>query len=84
MVLYPPPPPSSLTGTFLDAEGSVGVFGSGVVVQLEGDGVVDEWLWALGHACPTVVEVGTGLQTKVEGKEQLFTQKLKIVAHLLI
>lgn len=71
--MYPLPQPSCLTWTFLDAEGSVGVFGPGVVLQLEGDGVVDERLWALGHACPAVVEVGTGLQMKVGGgKKPIF------------
>lgn len=64
--------PSCLTWTFLDAEGSVGVFCPGVVLQLEGDGVVDERLRALGHTRPAVVEVGTGLRMKVEGKEKQF------------
>lgn len=67
--MYPLPHPACLTWTFLNAESSVGVFGPGVVFQLEGDGVVDERLWALGHARPAVVEVGTGLQTKVERKK---------------
>lgn len=70
--MYPLPHASCLTWTFLDTEGSVGVFGPGVVLQLEGDGVVDERLWALGHTCPAVVEVGTGLQMKVEGKKNNF------------
>ena len=52
-----------LTWTLLDAEGSVGVLSPGVVFQLEGGGVVDKRLGALGHACPTVIEVGAGLQT---------------------
>lgn len=52
-----------LTGTLLDAEGSVGVLCPGVVFQLEGGGVVDEWLRALGHTRPTVIEVSAGLQT---------------------
>ena len=51
-----------LTWTLLDAEGSVSVLGPGVVFQLEGGGVVDKRLGALGHACPTVIEVGAGLQ----------------------
>lgn len=67
-VMYLLPHPSCLTRTFLDAEGSIGVFGPGVVLQLEGNGVVDERLWALGRTRPTVIEVGTGLQMKVEGK----------------
>lgn len=54
----------ALTWTLLDAEGAVGVFGPGVVFQLEGDGVVDKRLWALGHTRPAVIEVGTGLQKK--------------------
>lgn len=55
------------------------------MLQLEGDGVVDERLWALGHARPAVVEVGTGLHVRAEGekKQFLFTQKLKKAAHLL-
>lgn len=57
-----PHPLLSLTWTLLDAEGAVGVFGSGVVFQLEGDRVVDKRLWALGHTCPAVIEVSTGLQ----------------------
>lgn len=56
-----------LTGTLLDAEGSVGVLGSGVVLQLEGGGVVDERLRALGHAGAAVVEVGASLQTRGGG-----------------
>lgn len=56
-----------LTWAFLDAEGSVGVFGPGVVLQLEGDGVVDERLRTLGHTGPAVIEVGAGLQ-----REKLF------------
>ena len=53
-----------LTRTLLDTEGSIGVFGPGVVLQLEGGGVVHEVLGALGHARPAVIEVGTGLQTE--------------------
>lgn len=52
-----------LTWTFLNTESSVGVLGPGVVFQLEGGRVVDKWLGALGHTCPTVIEVGTSLQT---------------------
>lgn len=51
-----------LTWAFLDAEGAVGVLGPGVVFQLEGGGVVDERLRALGHARSAVVEIGAGLQ----------------------
>lgn len=52
-----------LTRTFLNTEGSIGVLRPGIVFQLEGGGVVDKWLGALGHTCPTVIKVGTGLQT---------------------
>lgn len=52
-----------LTWTFLHAEGSVGVLGAGIVLQLEGGRVVDERLGALGHTCTTVIEVGARLQT---------------------
>lgn len=55
-----------LTWTFFNAEGSVGVLRPGIVLQLEGGGVVDKWLGALGHACPAVIKVGTGLQTNRE------------------
>lgn len=54
------------TWTLLDTEGSIGVLCSGVVLQLEGGGVVDKWLGALGHTCPTVIEVGAGLQRHTE------------------
>lgn len=73
--------PLRLTWTFLDAESSIGVFGPDVVFQLEGDGVVEEWLWTLGHTRPAVIEVGTGLQTKVE--QRIFSQKLKLALPLL-
>ena len=53
-----------LTWTLLDTEGSIGVLCPGVVFQLEGGGVVDEWLGALGHTGPTVIEVGAGLYIK--------------------
>lgn len=51
-----------LTRTLFDAEGSVGVLCSGIVFQLEGGGVVDKGLGALGHTCPAVIEVGASLQ----------------------
>ena len=51
-----------LTWTLLDAKGPVGVLGPGVVLQLEGRGVVDERLGALGHARAAVVEVGASLR----------------------
>lgn len=73
--------PLRLTWAFLDAEGSIGVFGPEVVFQLEGDGVVEEGLWTLGHARPAVIEVDTGLQTKVE--QRIFSQKLKLALPLL-
>lgn len=53
---------SRLTGTFLHTKGSIGVLGSGVVLQLEGRGVVHKRLRALGHACSAVVEIGASLQ----------------------
>lgn len=52
-----------LTWTFFHAEGSVGVLGAGVVLQLEGGGVIDERLRALGHTSTAVIEVGARLQT---------------------
>lgn len=73
--------PLRLTWTLLDAEGSIGVFGPEVVFQLEGDGVVEEWLWTLGHTRPAVIEVGTGLQTKRWSKES--SLKLKLALPLL-
>lgn len=48
---------------------------------MEGDGVVEEGLWTLGHASPAVVEVDTGLQTKAE--QRIFSQKLKLALPLL-
>lgn len=51
-----------LTWTFFHAEGSVGVLGAGIVLQLEGGRVVDERLRALGHTSTTVIEVGARLQ----------------------
>lgn len=51
-----------LTWTFLDTERSVGVLGSGVVLQLERRGVVHERLGALGHAGAAVVEIGASLR----------------------
>lgn len=51
-----------LTWTFLDTERSVGVLGSGVVLQLERCGVVHKRLGALGHACAAVVEIGASLR----------------------
>ena len=66
-----------LTWTLLDTEGSIGVLGPGVVFQLEGGGVVDEGLGALGHTCPAVIEAGAGLRphtehTVVEQEVRLF------------
>lgn len=52
-----------LTWALFDTEGSIGVLCPGVVFQLEGGGVVDKWLGALGHTRTTVIEVGAGLQT---------------------
>lgn len=52
-----------LTWTLLDAESSIGVLCPRVMLQLEGGRVVDKWLRALGHTCPTVIKVGAGLQT---------------------
>lgn len=52
-----------LTWTFFHAEGSVGVLGARIVLQLEGGRVVDERLRALGHASTAVIEVGARLQT---------------------
>lgn len=54
----------TLTWTLLDTEGSISVLGPGIVFQLEGSRIVNKWLRALGNTCPTVVEVGTGLQTQ--------------------
>lgn len=51
-----------LTWAFFHAEGSVGVLGPGIVLQLEGGGVVDERLRALSHTSTTVIEVGARLQ----------------------
>lgn len=51
-----------LTWTLLDTERSVGVLGSGVVLQLERCGVVHKRLGALGHAGAAVVEIGASLQ----------------------
>lgn len=53
---------SRLTWAFLDAEGPIGVLGSGVVLQLERCGVVDKRLRALGHTRSAVVEIGASLQ----------------------
>jgi len=58
-----------LTWAFLDTEGSIGVLGSGVVLQLERRGVVHERLRALGHARSAVVEIGAGLQAEDEGSQ---------------
>lgn len=52
-----------LTWAFFHAEGSVGVLGAGIVLQLEGGRVVDERLRALGHTSTAVIEVGARLQT---------------------
>lgn len=51
-----------LTWTFFHAESSVCVLGPGIVLQLEGGGVVDERLRALSHTSTTVIEVGARLQ----------------------
>lgn len=55
-----------LTWTFLDTERSIGVFGSGVVLQLKGCGVVHKRLRALGHAGTAVVEIGASLQRSTQ------------------
>lgn len=55
-----------LTWTLLDTKCSVGVLGSGVVLQLERCGVVHEGLRALGHTGSAVVEIGTSLQREHE------------------
>lgn len=52
-----------LTGTFPDTEGSVGVLGSGVVLELERCRVVHKRLRALGHARARVVEIGASLRS---------------------
>lgn len=41
------------------------------MLQLEGGGVVDEWLRALGHARSAVVEIGAGLQ-RAHSRSQLW------------
>lgn len=51
-----------LTWTLLDTEGSVGVLGSGVVLQLKGCGIVHKRLRALGHTGAAVVEIGASLR----------------------
>lgn len=64
-----------LTWTFFNAEGSVGVLRPGIVLQLEGGGVVDKRLGALGHARPAVIKVGTGLQTNKRNMDFLLIFK---------
>lgn len=53
---------AALTWTLLDTESPVGVFGIGVLLQLEGGGVVHKWLGAGGDTGPTVVKVSAGLE----------------------
>lgn len=69
-----------LTWTLLDTEGSIGVLRPGIVFQLEGGGVIDKRLGALGHACPTVIEVGAGLQNHIQ--TQSHTHKTHTVVYL--
>lgn len=52
----------SLTWALFDTEGSISVLGCWVLLQLEGVGVVDQRLRALGHTCPAVIEISAGLQ----------------------
>ena len=58
----------TLTWTLLNTEGSISVLCPSVVLQLEGRRVVNKRLRALSNACPTVVEVSTGLQTHTHKK----------------
>lgn len=54
--------PLSLTWTFFHTEGSVGVLGPGIVLQLKGGGVVDVGLRTLSHTSAAVIEVGARLR----------------------
>lgn len=63
----------ALTWTFLDTKCTVGVLGSGVVLQLKRRGVVHKRLRALGHARPTVIEIGARLRKKHTTPGQLWT-----------
>jgi len=67
-----------LTRTLLDTEGSIGVLCSGVVFQLEGGGVVDKGLGALGHTRPTVIEVGAGLQVHTHRADTVLVQVFRL------
>lgn len=75
-----------LTWAFFHAEGSVGVLGPGIVLQLEGGGVVDERLRALCHTSPAVIEVGARLRAgknSVELEQREEPDRLSAATHCM-